>query len=145
MRSIKRPRRPVRRYRSLLAPGIALLAVFAFWAAFASPEETVRFEYSALKLEITNVREADRESGYDGMTAWEYPVYAVAPGAEARVLEADMAEENGVLSPQWSFYLEPGGRRLEITDGMEPVELTPEVTGVGRESTYVLRFVPWNP
>ena len=34
MRSTKRPRRPVHRYRSLLFPAIALLAVFAFWAAF---------------------------------------------------------------------------------------------------------------
>ncbi len=37
MRSTKRPRRPVHRYRSLLFPGIALLALFLFWAAFLSP------------------------------------------------------------------------------------------------------------
>jgi hypothetical protein len=37
MRSTKRPRRPVRRYRSLLFPGIALLALFLFWAAFLPP------------------------------------------------------------------------------------------------------------
>lgn len=34
MRSMKRPRKPVRRYQSLLFPGIAVLALFAFWAAF---------------------------------------------------------------------------------------------------------------
>ena len=49
MRSMKRPRRSVHRYKSLLFPGIALLAVFAFWAAFGSPEEargeTKLFEY----------------------------------------------------------------------------------------------------
>ena len=37
MRSTKRPRRPVHRYRSLLFPGIALLALFLFWAAFLPP------------------------------------------------------------------------------------------------------------
>ena len=30
MRSTKRPRRPVHRYKSLLFPGIAVLAIFAF-------------------------------------------------------------------------------------------------------------------
>ncbi len=38
MRSVKRPRRPVRRYKSLLFPGAAVLAVFLFWAAFAPSE-----------------------------------------------------------------------------------------------------------
>ena len=42
MRSTKRPRRPVRRYRSLLFPGIALLAVFLFWAAFLPPGISTR-------------------------------------------------------------------------------------------------------
>ena len=33
MRSTKRPRKPVHRYQSLLFPGIAVLALFASWAA----------------------------------------------------------------------------------------------------------------
>ena len=52
MRSMKRPRKPVQRYRSLLFPGIALLAVFVFWAAFDSPKEvrgeTDLFDYGGL-------------------------------------------------------------------------------------------------
>ena len=151
MRSMKRPRKPVRRYRSLLFPGIALLAVFAFWAAFDPPEEargeTRVFEYGGLKIEITNVREVGQDFCNDGgPELWEYPVYTVYPGAEATVLEADMLEAGGgPASPQWFFYLEPENRRLDVVDGMEPVELTSEVMGMvdGDGGAWLVRFEVW--
>ena len=151
MRSIKRPRRPVHRYRSLLSPGIAVLAVLMFYAAFVSPErakgETALFEYGGLKMEITHVREVGQDFSNDGgPEPWEYPVYTVYPGATATVLEADMGEDaGGVPRPAWFFYLEPGDRRLDVVDGMEPVELTPEIVGMvdGDAGVWLLRFEVW--
>lgn len=149
MRSTKRPRRPVHRYRSLLFPGIALLAVFAFWAAFVPAEkgETALFEYGGLKIEITNVREVGRDFSNDGgPELWEYPVYTVYPGASATVLEADMKRgEDGVLFADWAFELNSEDWRLDIVNGMDPLEITPEVVGVfdPESSVYMLRFVLW--
>lgn len=150
MRSMKRPRKPVQRYRSLLFPGIALLAVFVFWAAFAPPEqpegETVLFEYGGLKMEITHVREVRQDFSNDGgPELWEYPVYTVYPGAAATVLEAGMTDGGGQSLPTWFFYLEPGDRRLDVVDGMEPVALTPEIVGMvdGGAGVWLLRFEVW--
>lgn len=149
MRSMKRPRRPVHRYRSLLFPGIALLAVFLFWGAFGSPErgETALFEYGGLKIEITNVREVGQDFCNDGgPELWEYPVYTVYPGASATVLEADMLPQSGGGPlPQWFFYLESGNERLDVADSMEPVELTPEVEGIvgGDGGVWLARFEVW--
>lgn len=153
MRSMKRPRRPVHRYKSLLFPGIALLAVFAFWAAFGSPEEargeTKLFEYGGLKIEITNVREVGRDFANDGgPELWEYPVYTVYPGATATVLEADMNEDGGgVPAADWAFQRNGEDGRLDIVDGMEPLEIVPDVVGVfdPESSVYVLRFARWDP
>jgi len=140
---MKRPRKPVHRYRSLLFPGIAVLAVFLFWGAFGSPEkgETALFEYGGLKLEISGAREVGRDFRNDG--GREYPVYTVYPGASATVLAADMTEDEHP-SPRWFFYLE-GDRRLDVTDGMEPVEITPEVLGLagGDGGVWLARFVIW--
>ena len=149
MRSTKRPRRPVHRYKSLLFPGIAVLAIFAFWAAFAPSEqpkgETVLFEYGGLKIEIANVQEVGQGFSNDGgPELWEYPVYTVYPGATATVLEAGMKTgEDGVLLADWAFELNSEDRRLDIADGMEPLEITPEVVGVfdPESSVYILRFV----
>ena len=151
MRSAKRTRRPVHRYRSLLFPGIALLAVFLFWAAFDPSEqskgETELFEYGGLKIEISNVREVGRDFSNDGgPELWEYPVYTVYPGAAATVLEADMLQQpGGAPLPRWFFYLEPGDRRLDVADGMEPVALTPEVVGMvnGDGGPWLARFEIW--
>lgn len=138
MASMKRPRRPVHRYRSLVSPGIAVLAVLLFYAAFASPGqargETELFEYGGLKIEISNVREVGQDFSSGGGPA--YPVYTVYPGAAVTVLEAEDAA--------WSFYLD-GGRRLDVADGMEPVELTPEILGIvsGDGGTWLLRFEIW--
>ncbi len=151
MRSMKRPRKPVQRYRSLLFPGIALLAVFVFWAAFDSPKEvrgeTDLFEYGGLKIEITNVREVGQDFCNDGgPELWEYPVYTVYPGASVTVLEAGMLRQSGGKPfPQWFFYLDPGDERLDVVDGMEPVELTPEVVGMvdGDGDVWLLRFEVW--
>ena len=151
MRSTKRPRRPVHRYRSLLFPGVALLAVFAFWAAFGPQEppegKTELFTHGDLKVEISGVREVGRDVCDDGgPEPWEYPVYTVYPGAAATVLEPDMLRRpGGDPLPQWFFYLEPGDRRLDVTEGMEPVELTPETVGMvdGDGGAWLVRFEIW--
>ena len=149
MRSMKRPRKPVRRYQSLLFPGIAVLALFAFWAAFVPSEKgkTELFEHGGLKIEITNVREVGRDFSNDGgPELWEYPVYTVYPGATATVLEADMLQQpGGAPLPQWFFYLEPEDGRLDVADGMEPLELTPEVLGIvdGDGGVWLVRFEIW--
>ena len=62
------------------------------------------------------------------------------------LLEADMLEAGGgPASPQWFFYLEPENRRLDVVDGMEPVELTPEVVGMvdGDGGAWLIRFEIW--
>ena len=151
MRSMKRPRRPVHRYKSLLFPGAAVLAVLAFYAAFSSPDrpkgETVLFEYGGLKIEVTNVRETGRAFSNDGgPELWEYPVYTVYSGAAATVLEADMKEgAGGVPFADWAFERNAEDWRLDIVDGMEPLEITPEIVGVfdPESGVYVLRFALW--
>lgn len=146
MRSMKRPRKPVHRYKSLLFPGIALLAVFAFWAAFDSPKEvrgeTKLFEYGGLKIEITNVREIWQDFSHDGgPELWEYPVYTVYPGATATVLEADMKEGgDGVLVADWAFARNGEDWRLDIVDGMEPLEIVPDVVGCSTRSPAYMYY-----
>ena len=147
MRSMKRPRRPVHRYRSLLFPGVAVLAVFLFWAAFEPREqpggETVLFERGGLKIEITGVREVGEDFHNDGSPE-PCPVYTVFPGAVATVLEAGLGADG---EPLWAFETAGEAGRLNIVEGMAPLEITPEVTGVLDPETgvYALRFVLREP
>ncbi len=147
MRSMKRPRKPVHRYRSLLFPGVAVLAVFLFWAAFEPREqpggETALFERGGLKIEITGVREVG-EDFPNGGGPEPCPVYTVFPGAVATVLEAGVGADGG---PLWAFETAGEDGRLDIVDGMAPLEITPEVTGVLDPETgvYALRFVLREP
>lgn len=130
MRSMKRPRRPVHRYRSLLFPGVALLAVFVFWAAFAPAEkgETMLFEQDGLRLEITGVH---HEGGFIGRfdpeqkTFTSIDTYHVYPGSKMTVLEASSMEDG---TPRWELRAGENGtpdlRSLGLAEGMEPVELS---------------------
>lgn len=130
MRSMKRPRRPVHRYKSLLFPGIALLAVFAFWAAFDSPEEargeTRAFEKDGLRLEITGIHhEGGFISTFDPEQNTLVPIdtYHVYPGSRVTVLEASLMEDE---TPRWELRAGEAGAReslLGLTEGMEPIEL----------------------
>lgn len=129
MRSTKRPRRPVHRYRSLLFPGIALLAVFAFWAAVVPSEkgETKVFERDGLRLEITGVH---HEGGFivrfdpeEGTTA-PIDTYHVYPGSKVTVLEAPLTEDG---APRWEIRMAGDGTpdwKLDLTAGMEPISLS---------------------
>lgn len=109
---------------------------------------TEDFSYGNLRLTVSNVLEKRTDSVFDGMEDWEYEVYAVAPGAVVTVVEADMADDaaDGLPHADWAFLLDPddpvGDRRLDIVEGMEPVEITPEVSGVfdPESSLYVLQF-----
>ena len=56
-----------------------------------------------------------------------------------------LRQSGGKPFPQWFFYLDPGDERLDVVDGMEPVELTPEVVGMvgGDGDVWLLRFEVW--
>ena len=143
MRSTKRPRKPVRRYKSLLFPGIALLAVFLFWAAFTPSErgETKVFEGDGLRLEINGVH---HEGGFmqrfdpEEKTAVPIDAYHVYPGSKVTVLEASLLEDG---SPRWELRAGEAGVRKSLpglTEGMEPIELSEkeyELYDLEREST----------
>lgn len=130
MRSMKRPRKPVRRYRSLLFPGIALAALFAFWAAFVPSEkgETKAFEKDGLRLEITGVH---HEGGFvgrfdpEGKAFVPIDTYHVYPGSKLTVLEAPLKEDG---TPRWEFRAGENGmpdrQSLGLTEGMEPIVLS---------------------
>lgn len=143
MRSTKRPRRSVHRYKSLLFPGIAVLAVFLFWAAFAPSErgETKVFEGDGLRLEITGIH---HEGGFmqrfdpEEKTAVPIDTYHVYPGSRATVLEAPLLEDG---TPRWELRAGEAGARkslLGLTKDMEPIELSEkdyELYDLEREST----------
>ncbi len=120
MRSVKRAGRPVRRYRSLVSPGIAVLAVLMFYAAFVSPKtqkgETARFEQDGLCLEVTGVHHT---GGFVGNFGDKKPfdAYRVYPGSVLTVLEAS--------GERWELRWGED-EALALADGMDPVELTEE-------------------
>ena len=127
MRSTKRPRPPVHRYRSLLFPGMAVLAVLAFYAAFDAPPpekgETARFEREGLCLEVTGGHgrgSAPADSGPERDLFVPYDTYYVSPGGFLTVVEAP--EESGGAA-RWELRRE-AGEPLGLTGGVEPVELT---------------------
>ena len=129
MRSMKRPRRPVRRYRSLLSPGLALLAVFAFWAAFVPSEkgEIKEFERDGLRLKITGVHhEGGFLAHFDPDRGINRPIDTchVFPGSVLTVLDAPLREDG---TPRWELRAGEAGAReplLGLTEGMEPVVLS---------------------
>lgn len=107
------------------------------------PEEPARtgttetFSYGDLCLTVTNVLEKKTDSVFDGMEDCEYEVYVVAPGAVVTVLAADMMDDavDGLPHADWAFLLDPEdpyreGGHLDIVDGMEPVEITSNISGV---------------
>ena len=52
-----------------------------------------------------------------------------------------------LLAADWAFERNGEDWRLDIVDGMEPLEIVPDVVGVfdPESSVYVLRFVRWDP
>ena len=136
MRSIKRARRPVHRYKPLLSPGIALLAVFLFWAAVVPAEkgETVELQKDGLRLEITNVHHVGGlMANFDPERhGWEpYDTYYIYPGARVTVLEAPPLEDGGT---RWELRAAEG-EPLALTGGADPLEFTEE----GRFHVYDLK------
>lgn len=128
MRSVKRPQKPVHRYRSLVSPGIAVLAVLLFYAVFVpsgKKGETARFERDGLSLEITGVHHIggsaenfDPERGINE----PYDTYYVYPGSRLTVLEG---------SGRWELRRQDG-ETLGLTEGIAPVRLTEDF-----DSAYV--------
>lgn len=101
------------------------------------------FEYGELTLEVSNVKEVKQGSCFDGMENWEYDVYVVYPGAVVKILNADtfIDEETSLPHASWAFLVSDD-ERVDILDGMEPLEITGEVRGVydTESSVYVLGF-----
>lgn len=100
------------------------------------------FKYGGLRLEVTNVTEKKHGSTFDGFEDCPYDIYVLDPGAVLTVLEANMAEDvDGVSLADWAIYTSDGGR-IDIVDGMEPLEITSEIEGVydPESSLFVLKF-----
>ena len=101
------------------------------------------FQYDDFTLEVSNVKEIKQGSSYDGMETWEYDIYVVYPGAIAKVLNADtfIDEETNLPHADWAF-LTSDNERIDIMDGMEPLEITEDILGVfdPESSVYVLGF-----
>lgn len=134
MRSVKRPQRPVHRYKALLSPGIAVLAVLLFCAAFMPPKsprgETARFEADGLCLEIAGVRRVEEGEAYD--------TYYVSPGGTLTVLEASVGRDG---APRWELRSREG-EALELAEGTAPVSLGEgfafaDVRGLGTGDTLL--------
>jgi len=117
----------------------------------SSPQEgtTETFNYHhGLKLEVTNVREIQQGSSYDGMETWTYDIYVVYPGATVTVLNAGMSDpnysEDGQPHAQYGFLISQDDpeKNIKLVDGMDPVEITPDLTGIYslEASVYVLEF-----
>ena len=113
-----------------------------------------RFMYDGLELEVTGVLSDSTEiMSDDGENLWEYPVYTCVPGAQIRVIQADMLDSyaDGKKHAQWAIYREREAEpysytesRIDIVDGMEPVNLTTDMQGIIHKEAnlYVLR-VAW--
>lgn len=103
------------------------------------------FNYNGLSLEVTNVDSIHQKTYSDDMESWETDVFVVYPGATVTVLSADMNEaslyEDKIARPKWGF-LTSSYNRIEIVDGMEPMEITPDLLCVYNleASTSILDF-----
>ena len=111
--------------------------------------ETKRYVYQNLEIELTNVLYDRTETMLDnGGGEWRYVVISCRPGAALTVVNADMSDpayaEDGLAHPQWAILVDPAdpSKSIRLTDGMEPVEITPEMRGVYNleSSLYVFRF-----
>ena len=111
--------------------------------------ETKRYVYQNLEIELTNVLYDRTETMLDnGGGEWRYVVISCRPGAALTVVRADMSDpayaEDGLAHPQWAILVDPAdpSKSIRLTDGMEPVEITPEMRGVYNleSSLYVFRF-----
>lgn len=105
------------------------------------------FEYDGLALEVSNVVETKKGHSFDGMENWEYDIYVVSSGAIAKILSADtfIDEESGLPHANWAF-IDSDDRRIDIIDGMEPLEITENILGIynTESSVYVLGFETYN-
>ena len=103
-----------------------------------------RFQFGDLAVEVSRVKEVKQGSSVLGEgETWDYDIYAVYPGAAAKVITAGtfIDEETGLPHADWAFYAADDSR-TDILDGMEPLEITGDVLGiVSKESgAYVLGF-----
>ncbi len=102
------------------------------------------FGYNGLVLEVSHVKEVVRRTLKDDSGGlWVYETFVLYPGAVMTVLDADMMEdaEDGLPHADWAVYT-AADERIDIVNGMAPVEITEEILGVfdPESSLYVLGF-----
>jgi hypothetical protein len=111
--------------------------------------ETKRYVYHNLEIELTNVKSDRTETMIDdGGSEWKYTVITCYPGAKLTIINADMSDPaysaDGKAHPNWGIMIDPynPANRINITDGMQPLELTPDIRGIYNleSSLYVFRF-----
>jgi len=151
----------MKRYFSLLLCAVlcvGCLALTGCGIATAPPTETQAptttapgqglvqaFQRGDLRLEITNVASTEERSGLDhGTDPYDYTVFTLYPGAQLRVIGADMNDggdtEAGVPYAKWYVSAENGGEYIPITDDMPPLTITSDMGGVFQEGPAVLVF-----
>jgi len=102
----------------------------------AQQGETKTFHYKNLSLKITNVASEGHKTAVDdeGAPPREYQSYTLYPGAQLTVIHADMNDgtyfEDGLPHANWHISAENGGRYIPITDDMQPLLITSDMSGV---------------
>ncbi|MCL2495303.1 MAG: hypothetical protein FWE98_06575 [Oscillospiraceae bacterium] len=96
---------------------------------------TEMFAYEGLRLEITNVAKAEqRKFVADDGEPHENTVYTLYPGAQMRVISAEMNDgsdhEDGLPYAKWFVSAKRGGEDVPIESGMSPLTITPDMYGV---------------
>ncbi len=108
--------------------------------------EVKQYDYGdSLSIEITNVAYEETRTGiHDGLEEYEYLTYVLYPGAEITVLHAEMKDssstDSGKSRPNWYITTKYGGDVLPLIDGMDPVTLTPDMSGITEETYHILSF-----
>lgn len=108
--------------------------------------ETKIFTFGDFRLEVTNTHNIRTEKMIDdGGTPWEYYILTYYPGADIKVLSADMNDgsltDDGEPYAQWGIELATD-ERIRIVDDMEPIALTQDIIGIYNleSSLYVIKF-----
>lgn len=89
------------------------------------------FEYGVLSVEVTGVKEKRLGSTFDGQETWKYDIYVVHPGAMAEILNAGTFIDLETRTPHADrAFLTPDGRRIDVMDNTEWVEITEDILGI---------------
>jgi len=104
------------------------------------------FQHGDLFLEITNVASTEKRTGWDhGTDPYQYTVFTLYPGAQLRVINADMHDSSAIEGgwdpyAKWFISSKSGGEYISIMDGMPPVTITPDMGAVITDMIGLLVF-----